>query len=469
MMEAYGAIESFEVLPKNNPQPKGRAKEDRYMLVTYADSRSALRAISKKRDDYLIALAETWKQPDAPQPLSSLARNCELSLNRLNDNMLIKIFRYLDFEPLLNLSHVCDRFKDLIRRYVFPQHPKIELNFAQDCFPKEWIWYIAVNILPHRKRIKLLGTVRTIDDTRLLHVCIKNMRKNLVRLDMTEVFFTQNLYDHMKSVLKNLKVLFWENPSTRELDFINCCPALEKLYLIGNMSLRVNAGKWKSLKSAVLSVRPGDSFSQFCSNNAQLKRLKIGIGDQHRYIRNVCAFLTGIETLKIVCVCRYFSSAADFKQLVELERLKTLKLKIIGAGANDYENLIEIIGRMKSLEKLEINCYANFNFATLGRKLGKLKYFHISASDATEERLMEFVRPAPRLTTLEIHNPNLHLSNDFLRVIAKTRESFARARQMPERVTPMQILIGYNLPSLRNINGIVSVKERNNDKWYDLM
>lgn len=435
-MQRHGKIEKFEIFPEKYPFCEEVSQY--YAFVTYADSASANRAISTKSTEFCLGLADTWKQPDAKTAADYVAQDEEILLNRLPEHCLIEIFNYIQIDSLVSVTKVCDRFNAIVRNHVYPLKRKVALNLSEGDLGL--VWYTILNVLRYAKfvlleKIPCCG-VRNME--RLTDVFSKNLNANLVRLDLLGVLITDRLFEQLKPALKNLKILKWNRIHPEDValerDFVSWCPALEQLNISTPMNFDDNSAKWTSLRSATLLCYFDKLFPQFCANNTQLTRLKICIFDRFAMVREICDNLANLVNLKIYF--HGFSSASHFRDLFKLKQLKALRLVAHQSGDGDYSLLLNEIGKLPLLKKLEIDfsCHIDrhFDLEALASKLVHLEWFHISVFGLTKPKLLSFIKLAPKLTALIMDTRDLALSDKLIEKIAKIRKEQAeRAKSTP--------------------------------------
>lgn len=299
--------------------------------MTYSDSTSAQKAVlngPKGPKGLRVSVADAWNDGTS----LIIAHDDDIWLSRLDENCLLKIFKYLNFGTLEALSRVCSRFNDIINRHIFSLQRKVNVLYGGELFhgdSKESFWNVLGSVLRHAREVKLTVLSFPDDIENISNAFTYNLGENLERLEIFQVFISGRFYEGLKKVFVRLKVFKWVCSlgfnNDYELDLVNWCPALKKLSLQGRMAFHVNAEKWKSLESASLNVldKEHQNYSKFVLNNRQLKRLKIAIWEELSLMRVICAHLPNLETLKV--------DADDivwehFRGLGRLKHLKTLQL-----------------------------------------------------------------------------------------------------------------------------------------------
>lgn len=477
----YGDIDKLEIFPEKYPF---YADDDEcYAYVTYADSMGAFAAIrdaKNAREGLRIALADTWRQPDAPIAAAYAATNDELTLNRLNEYCLLEIFAHLDVQSLLHLSRVCDRFDDLIARRVYPQHKRIQFDLTSYRNSSlSSIRDILLNVGQHVHQVKLEmdNYGNPPNAARLLDIFTLHLGENVQRLDLTGVHITDRFHKQLRPILLRLKVLKWSSEHYEEhgfeVDFVHWCPRLEKLALRSFMRFDINAEKWQSLRSATIDMHSfydSESYPQFFRNNPQLKRLKINVFHHFSMINDICFRLQQLQVLKIHC-CEG-AEARNFRELTNLKQLRTLRLSMISLADNNALEFFNLLGELTTLEKLELSIDyraldngfrgifepEHCHLPAMGKRLRNLQAFHIGRYGLTGDSILAFVQVTPTLRQLKLSESNLTLDRNLLEKIADTRRQQATHTQTRTKcVSPLAIYVDEDPLLLDDIDGVITV------------
>lgn len=467
----YGAIEQLELYPEKYPIHGDG--DEYYAYVTYADAVGAYRAVrdgKRIRSNLFVTLADTWKQPDMQRSPPYVARDDEISLSRLNEYCLLEIFSYLDLASLLSCCGVSEHISSLIHNRVLPLQHKFSLELK----PEEvnLAWEIFGNVVPHARqmRLEMSPYEQPPNAVRLMDHFAKNLGAHLERLELVNVRITDRLFDQMKPVFMRLKVFKWDSDhyvdEGFEFDFVNCFPELRKVKLMGEMDFNINTQHWSSLESATIGLHQFHD-SNFFKNNQQLKRLKIDICHMFSMVSDICFYLPDLEVLKIYCYDE--GDARSFRDLVKLKQLKTLRLGSASFLGQNYQDFMNILGELDTLEKLDINVEyvdpteyfepAVCRLASLGRKLTKLKEFYIGRYVFTEDTLLAFLEATPQLTVFKFAVSKLQLTEELLNKIARLRRRKAKGNTP----LPLKIFSDNELPSVDKVDDIVSVHEMDKD------
>lgn len=451
----FGAIDAFEMFKEKFP--KDPEIEEWYAFATYVRSEDAYRAIwyGTRLDTALrIVFADTWKQPDAK---SFLARNEDISLNILPDDCLIVIFGHFDLRTLLDLSKVCQRFKDIAHRHFFPFERKLELSYKADGDIQsiEFIWDVFSNVLCFATEVKFIKchAFQSQNEIRLTDVFTKKLGENLERLELVNVFITARMHEQLKPVFERLRVMKYicdRDHGDYEVDFAHFCPVLKKLHLEVNMELDKNVRSWPSLES--VSINPLEN-SHFFWDNEQLKRIKIKIHTNLSQILMIWKRNPNAETLKIHIALPYVPMY--FSGLTQLKRLKTLRLVAPYMTGTDLVHFTNSLSELPCLERLEIRTIkCDFPLSTPFLKMENLKVLHVENEWFTEEALILLLEAAPKLATAELLDC-FDLDELLLAQIVNIRRK--QAQQTISAILPLEIFVNNDSSAFGCFQNVVTV------------
>lgn len=417
------------------------------MFIEYYDSIGAHKVIRRRSEhgaELRVVLAGAWRHLDTQNPPISIAREQEISLNRLNADCLMDIFDCLDLQSLLSLSRVCDRFHNLIHERIFSRYRKISFEYTEKRNTQhatDFLWLSLDSILPHARDVTLLMQKNNESSCKLHFedLFARNLSESLEQLHLAYVLITERMRDLMKSALLNLKVFKWEMGfSVAEdsvLDLAHLCPSLLKLELTGKICLGINAERWQSLESVSLGINDSEaSYVHFFANNNQLKELEIFVNTNMPYlIPHICSFLTNLEKLQISesFVNYSYYSYDSYRRLGNLKRLKYLELDYVQINDTNYAEFMDTLGELKCLVHLQFAVISGRYFpehcrlAALARKLTNLQKLSIGFYKLTVERLLAFISAAHRLTSLLVFQSGMIIDDDLRAAVTEGRPNLA--------------------------------------------
>lgn len=464
--EKYGGVRKFEIHPEKYPRCIGI--EEQYAYVTYFDSMSAHRAVcddKKIRRDMRIIPADTWKQPKAKMGPLNIAQNEENSLSRLNEDCLIEIFEQLDLQSLINLSQLCDRLSDIIRRRIFPSLRKVALSYD----PKRTVgdsvdtsWNIVKNILHYGTEVELETNsyIEYPNMDRFADIFTRNLNENLERLALIGVLITDRMHRQLRPVFWRLSAFEWHYHSVTSdicaVNLVQWCPALKELTLRGNIDFSYNLYPWKSLESASLLIPiDREGILKFVLNNQHLRSIEF-IMDNYMLLNDVQIHLPYLESLKISG--RSLTVYSIFHLLANT-RLKSLRL----VAAEFRNSNVDSRRPLTTLERLELisvhGCefWHDFCLSDLTGILPNLKIFCIRRKKLPPIALLNFLVYASQLNVFQFSLCELHLDDDLLEAIANIRK--IQSRKLRTAVRPLTIFVDDedDHESLSDVDRIVTV------------
>lgn len=451
-LRKYGKIEQIDVLPEKFPTQDDA--NEYYAYVTFKEAASAFEAISNQRNLDIFP-ADTWKQPDYISPPAFLVENNKISLNRLNDDCLIEIFRYMDLETILNLTMACERFNNIICQQIQSIHPKICLNidipkisFTLNVIKKllKHVHYVSFNIDPYIKTLNLI---------RITDISTKNLNKNLKELELNRFLITKRMHKQMRSILMQLESLklIYCSSNHDEIDLMSICPKLKTLCLTFSSIFVINSNRWQSLESLTLNHHRITSFpnliSAFLKNNRQLKELKLHLFNENSLINDICKFSCNLEILHLCSTL--MNETWHWENLVKLEKLKELEItSAFFETNNNYKHFINILGQLITLEKFTLCTGGSIFYKPehcqlfmLAKKLINLREFYIVGYFLTVETILAFLEVSPQLKVLQFRDCSLVIGDDLIKSISNLRKE--QTEKSNSNVVPLKIYVDLGL------------------------
>lgn len=459
----FGAIEKIEIFKEKYPVEVDAG--ECYAYITYVDSMSvyrALRSAKGLKGGPQIVPADTWKQPAwyeaRPRPLA----NQQISLNVLNEYCLLEIFAYFDLQTLIQLCNLCDQFNAIIQQRILPTFKKMEFDFRRRA-------KVQLSIATFRETVLHIGR-HIVDATiyfdvyedppnavRIIDIFTKYVGDSIERLELNRVPIPERVYEQFKPIfgrIKELKWIFDDFMGEHEIDFVNVCPNVQKLYFDHTMRFDANAERWPALEEAYLDIFDfvyGESYPLFFKNNAQLKRLTM-IANTYDYedlIEPICEYLLDLEQLTICYADE--ALARQFEPLVNLKKLKSFKLKFLALDHSNPNEFFQLFSCLPDLIHLALFFYRESNendpafvpqncqLASMAESLVHLQRFELFGYTLTESTFIQFIKMAPQLIEFRITECKLKITEAILQQIVHIRKR--QARRKNKDIVPLALYV----------------------------
>lgn len=427
---------------------------------------SAYEAIENRKsihDELLIQPADTWKQPDyVPKEFS--ASNKQISLNQLNEDCLMAIFRRLSFNTLVNLSLVCERFKEIIQRNMTTIHKMVSITIDSDnaVFVRN-----AFSLLKHVKHVRLISDNRKpfqSNLSRLMDIFARNINGNIETLELNDIYITKRMQVQLKPKLMHLNKLKWMYTNNYEGDenLIDLCPNLKKIYIrmCHKTDFPLTTDKWQTLESCTLNIPhmiQTDALRRFMANNNQINSFKMNITHQTSILNELHKHLTNVTKLKLYCY-----QTINFEPLIHLKQLKCLRIANI--DDYNYDRVLNIVGELNHLEKLELNWDVDFvedddyvcnDIIEIGKKLKNLKEIYLGGFILNVDLILNFLEVTPKLQIFRFSEGGVRIRNELIEDIINLRLS--QSKENKTDVIPLNIFTDSKFPKNQKPNQIVQV------------
>lgn len=449
------------------------ATNRRYALVTFAQERSSYKARMRKSHliegrNYWIRRAESCYQDrnntahpilvideeddndddveEVTEPMYSFLPQ----MPRLNDDCLLKIFSFLDVHTLADAADSSDHFNYLIRlqkrRRVTFRFPPTTQNSMERClrtvgpnithlsmdFCQPVTAPITRKLLSAQNRpliVRIFQRIRHhIDRSKLTHLRIDSMI-------VTPAVFTciKPLFSSLRSLkIQSLRCAEAEE----EIEFPKICPHLTQLKLTGTILLDRSAEmSWPTLTK--LSIKDNynlraQTMTNLLAKNPQLSELRISCGlydniNFNNLIEDVLKYQVNPGLTKLT-----FEDKWNGRQLTtyhmkeELGQMHSLrKLNLCFRFNYITGDNIRTICQLEGLTHLTLRFNFNLNskqvirsikrqhLISIARGLPNLESFRLQGFQPSEGAVIEFIRTAKNLRTLNIRGCMRPLNFEF--------------------------------------------------------
>lgn len=454
----FGTIESIEFLPNGKPEA----------YITFDNDRSAYLAIAhtalEARRCYPafplnIQPADTWKQP----PVSNTPDNDDQNENNsppfliLNEDCILEIANFLDFDSLLNMSRVCKLFHRLLHQHCFPRIRK----FLVDNRSSE----VPMPLAKMRRSLISIGQYITeftfkwhdFDHCdrlkRFLEKLAKFVGRNVRCVRFHGAHLTEEHIAIIQNILKDLETLeiVVYNPDFElDLDWMSICPTLRKLKLLQNMQLIRICKPWPTLQH--LSIVGNEymvlnTFRSFISKNPQLTTLKFtGYHTDDRLL----AVSQHLPNLRKLSVYSSFPnlSASNVVYLSGLQHLTQLNLMYL--DENDLNKLLQCLSRFAGLRVLKLHLLYDGpdegedhfephqqSLIGIAQDLPHLEKFYTRYIKWKESTVIDFIRFGNHLKAMHIHWCDILFTNAIIGRIVKILQT----NRPQHQTTPLELFV----------------------------
>lgn len=408
----------------------------------------ALRSAKGMRNDIRIVPADTWKQPAAAylRPMD----DDHISLNVLNEYCLLELFAFFDLPTLIDMCNLCERFRVIIDKRIFPKFSKIQFDFRRHTRAQ-----LPTSIAAYREMLMHVG--RHIEEatiyfdmyeepantTRIIDLFTKYVGDKLDRLELNRVPMTARAYQQFTPIFRRIKHLKWifDESLDEEIDFVHICPNVRKLYFDLVMRFDINAAHWPALEEAYLNIydfTSYESFPLFFQNNTQLKCLTMNANtyDYEELIEPICENLVNLERLTISYAVQ--GQAIEFESLIKLTKLKSFKVKFLALDDVNPNEFFRLFGRIKTLQQLALYFFRethddetpfaprNCQFAVMADQLVDLRRIDLFGYPLSEGTLLKFIENATQLMEFSVIECGIVINEAIVQRVADIRKRQAR-------------------------------------------
>lgn len=467
----FGEIESIELL--------SNGKKEAY--VTFLNDRNAYLAIAhnellNKRStrQFNIQPADTWKQPiNFTDNRSQIQEEFSPPFFILNEDCLLEIFKYLDFDSLVSLSEVCKLFYMILHRDIFPRYHvfTVQNSTSEIQMPLAKMRRSLMCIGPYINELQFRWHDYDHNNRlqRFLDKLGQHIGKNIRRIRFRDTLLTEDHVSSIKEVFKYLEILeitVYNPDFDLDLDFEALCPNIRKLKLLENMQLIRCCKPWPKLMH--LSIVGNEymvlsTFRSFLAQNPQLKCLKFTAYHADERLQAVAQYLKGIEKLTILPSFPNLS-ANNIVYLVGLEHLTKLNLMYLDEA--DLNGILRCLTRFVGLKVLKLHLlydggddddhYEPEQLLMIGlvQELPNLEMFSTRYIKLKESTVIDFVKYSNHLRKLHIHWCDLQITDATIWKIVKLLQT--NRSQM--RGVPFELFV--------NPSEMVGLKMTNDQKNY---
>ncbi|XP_031618987.1 uncharacterized protein LOC116338069 [Contarinia nasturtii] len=330
-LRLFGPIESIQIL--------NELKTSLEVYVLYEKCQSAFEAFYANRSGILstpnllqIVPADTWHQPDSHSIWNTIDPE-KCSILNLNDDCLLHICTFLDFDTLIKMAYVCTRFKNLLDEFYFPKrkihsilvfHASLNsIRLAMKCIGPH-LEHLTLRYSNHC--VKTKNYLQSEHEERATYKILQYCGENLKKLSIHKPEGRKpldKLCDLLMPALRKIVCLEWNT------DFD--CSTIEKLHELSphleTLILKKRTFSceckhitshlhWPTLKSLstfqhmfALNTPCQQYFERFIYLNPQLKRLKLTNvnGELFNVITEHCENLEYLEMLQNSDQCNIHS------------------------------------------------------------------------------------------------------------------------------------------------------------------
>lgn len=476
-LRKFGTIESVEILPNGKPEAYVTFDNDRSAYLALAhnelESRRSIRTLN-------IQPADTWEQPppkateadDGDDQMQDDANDEDIPspFFILNEDCILEIAKYLDFDSLVILSQVCKLFHRLLHQHCFPRIREYSVQNGTSDVP--------MPLAKMRRSLMCIGPYITelkfkwhdYDHSNRLQRFLEKLGqyvgKNIRCVRFRDTLITDEHIPAIKNMLKNLETLeiIVYNPDfDLDLDYQSLCPNLRKLKLLENMQFIRCCKSWPSLEH--LSIVGNEymvlnTFRTFITQNPQLKCLKFTGYHADDRLLAVAQELPNIQKLTILPSFPNLS-ASNIVYLSGLQNLTKLNLMYLDEG--DLNGILQSLSRFVGLRVLKLHLlfdggegdehYEPNQQALIGlaQDLPHLERFYTRYIKWKESTVIDFVRFGSQLKAMHIHWCNLLFTNSMIWKIVKILQT---NRPQPQ-ATPLELFVN---PS--DVTGLQMIRDQ---------
>lgn len=444
--EKYGDIEAIDLL------------KDEQAYITFFSDRTACLALLESvhrvsAKTYFAEPANTWHQPDIEsfelKPNSSNEMQIDGNeeeyqppIFNLNEDCLLKITEYCDFDSLVNFSLVCKQFYKLMHQYRLSRIHELKIdnpraNPSQTLAKtRQILRSVGLYITELTFEWSEYGSEHKLK--RFLHKIGQYIGRRIQVLHLHNVLLDESQIEIIQPVLKRIHTLEIRvyNPDFElDMDFQTLCPKLKILKLKENMQLVKCCRAWPNLQ--YLSILGNEymileTFNSFLEQNPQLKCLKFTAFHCDERFLAVAQHLKNVEKLTILPSFPNISSS-NLVYLSSLEHLTTLNLMYL--DDTDINGILECLSRFVHLKKLKLHAFFDGSeddehyapnqrlIISLAQDLMNLEYFCLRNLKVNASTVLDFIRYATNLKSIHIHKCDLFFNRILITDIVSIRRT----------------------------------------------
>lgn len=405
-----------------------------------------------------IQPADTWKQPTQDHRNNSdekIAIDDESTSDffMLNEDCILEIFKYLDFDSLVNSSEVCVLLNRLLHQHVFPRYREFAYAFESK-MPlaqlRRSLKCIGAHI--HELQFKWHDYDHNNRLQRFLEVVGQYVGKNIRSVRFRNTSLTETNISPIKDILRHLEkleIIVYNPDYDLDIDFVALCANLKKLKLLENMQLIRCCKPWPSLEHFNIvgnEYMELNTFRSFLVQNQQLKCVKFTAYHADDRLRAVAQNLRNVEKLTILPSFPNLS-ASNIVYLSSLQHLT--KLNLMYLDETDLNGILQCLTRFVGLHELKLHLLYDGGdddghyepnqqaMITLSQELPNLEKFYTRYIKWNESTLIEFIKLSTQLKNLHIHWCDLPITNPLIWKIVK----ILQANRTQPQAAPFELFV----------------------------
>lgn len=376
---------------------------------------------------------------------------------KLNEDCILELFKYLNFDSLVNMSQVCKQFHRLLHQHCFPRYREYSIDNGSSSIPMPLakVRRSLICIGPYVTELKFKW--HDFDcykrSQRFLEKIGQYVGKNIRCLRLNNILLGERQIPAIKRILaqlETLEIIVYNPDFDLDLDFKVLCPNLRKLKLLENMQLIRCCKPWPQLKH--LSIVGNEymvlnTFRLFIEQNPQLTCLKFTAYHADERLQAVAQHLPNVEKLTILPSFPNLS-ALNIVYLSSLQHLTTLNLMYL--DENDVNGILQCLTRFTGLRVLKLHVLFDGNdedghfepnqqhIISLAQDLPHLERFCTRYIKWKESTVIDLIRFASQLQALHIHWCDLPTTNSMVWKIVKTLQTH---RPQQQQSKPLQLFV----------------------------
>lgn len=428
-------------------------------------------------DNALIAnilLVSTWPQPVVVDQLLDEDAPKQTTLVDLNDDCLLKIFNYCDWNARAILWQTCHRTRDLLAEFVLSkENPEYEIKWGfphdQALVVPERVRKDLIYIGSHVKKLRLelsSGFVRQYEYPYLSQIheivacCSKRIgdaineiefirlpncldcfrQQTLNNIEKLTIYTHMGWTDEIKSRLPNLKQLIYDADKREKRDPFE----LDVRTSVGTeLNLIQNNGS--HLETLAIRRNIDDQkqiLESFLQDNSKLKCLELTSANYLKLPHTIWESLQNLEELVVHGALRHSLHCPELAGLECLKNLNKLSLKISWLPPISIRTVFDSIIQLKKLQSVVLIVHVDYlqealteAILNLSRELPNLEHFYIECGPPLNWRgtantivtlpeavIVEFIETARNLKTFWIVRNEIQITHNCVNSLADIRK-----------------------------------------------
>lgn len=452
-LRKFGAIESIEILSNERCEA----------YVTFVDDRNAYLALAhnelqsmKRSRVFNIQPADSWVQPKEASNEYLMDDEYTPPIFMLNEDCILELIKYLDFNALVNMSQVCKLFNRILHQHRFSRYREFSIENGSSLIPMPLakVRQSLICVGPYISELRFewhdYDHINRLQ--RFLEKIGQYAGKNVIRLRLRDTRLQDEHIPAVERLLKQLETLeiIAYNPDfDLDLDFSVLCPKLRKLKLLENMQFIRCCKPWPKLQHLSIvgnEFMAPNTFRSFIEQNQQLMCLKFTAYNADERLQAVAQSLPNVEKLTILPSFPNLS-ATNIVYLSSLQHLT--KLNLMYLDEDDVNDILRCLTRFTGLRTLKLHLFFDSNdedghfepnqqaLIALAHELPHLERFYTRYIRWKESTLIDFIRHASQLNALHIHWCDLPTTNAMIWKVVKVLQT---NRPQPQ-TAPLQLYV----------------------------